>query len=154
MAFLRPSEDRREQSTQMIGTRPKRNPAGRANAARRRDAAIARLRRARVWAIGAAGVFSLAFAALAHALAPGRAVSSAPTQTSAAPAQTSVGGTPANAGSAPGSATQGTPAGTSPAGTSPAGTNPGFQSPSGQPNAGPGGGSPSPSAPSVVSGGS
>ena len=137
MAFLRPSEDRREQSTQMIGTRPKRDPAGRANAARRRDAAIARLRRARVWAIGAAGLFSLAFAALAHALAPGRAVSSSP-------AQTSVGGTLANAGSAPGPATQGTPAG----------TNPGFQSQDGQPNAGPSGGSPNPSGPSVVSGGS
>jgi hypothetical protein len=65
----------RENSRQMrLARHPQ--PSRVARAVRERDAAIVRLRRARVAAIGGAGVLSLAFAALAQALAPGRRVNS------------------------------------------------------------------------------
>jgi hypothetical protein len=65
-------------------------------AARERDAALARIRSARRWAIGAAGVLSLVFAGLAQALAPGHKVN-----TTGSTAGTSHDGLPPAAGSEP-----------------------------------------------------
>jgi hypothetical protein len=59
---------------QMLGPGSARDPSARARAVRDRDAAIVRVRSVRTRAIVGAIGFSLLFAALAQALAPGRNV--------------------------------------------------------------------------------
>lgn len=61
----------------MVGKRRTRDPSERNRLARERDAALGRITRVRVWAIGGVTVLSLGFAGLARALKPGHEVHSA-----------------------------------------------------------------------------
>ena len=76
----------------MPGSRPHRHTSPKVRAARDRDAALLRIRSARRWAIGAAGVLSLVFAGLAQALAPGHKVNTSGASTGAPATGTDSGG--------------------------------------------------------------
>jgi hypothetical protein len=74
-----------DNQVQMPRPVPARDPSARSRAVRERDAAIARIRGVRTRAIVGAVGFSLLFAALAQALAPGRNVNAGAIQGPAAP---------------------------------------------------------------------